>query len=210
MIDFSELASLLGVFALAVVAPGVDFAFIVRESTGFGRRSGVMAAWGLATSILVHVTYTVLGVGLVVSQSILAFNIIKWAGAAYLIFIGVMSLRAPAPAPVVEAEPKSKGRSLLRSFGMGFLTNLLNPKAALFFVSLFTVLVSHDTSIPVQFGYGAVMAMMVGGWFSLVAVFFTTKAIRAAYARAGRWINRATGAVFIVFGLRLALQRATP
>ncbi|MFC5069831.1 LysE family translocator [Flaviflagellibacter deserti] len=135
MIDISELAALLGVFALAVVAPGVDFAFIVRESTGFGRRAGVMAAWGLAASILVHVTYTVLGVGLLVSQSILAFNIIKWAGAAYLIFIGVMSLRAPTPAaPIAHADPPSNGRSLLRSFGMGFLTNLLNPKAALFFV----------------------------------------------------------------------------
>ncbi len=206
-----EALTLLGVFLLTLVMPGADFACVVRESVMYGRRAGVLAALGIGSAILFHVTYTVLGLGILVSQSILAFNLIKWAGAAYLVFIGILSLKAEAPKPVdIVGTPASGARSARRSFGIGVLTNLLNPKAALFFVSLFTVIVSHGTPAAVKAGYGVTMALMVATWFTLVAVFFTTPKVRLAFQRFGRWINRVTGLVFIGLGVRLAFQRATP
>lgn len=207
----SEAVTLFGVFLLTLVMPGADFACVVRESVMYGRRAGILAAIGIGLTILFHVAYTVLGLGIVIAQSILAFTLIKWAGAAYLVFIGVMSLRAKAPERVeVLDRPAAELRSARRSFGIGVLTNLLNPKAALFFVSLFTVIVSHDTPAVVKAGYGVAMALMVATWFTLVAVFFTTPKVRLAFARFGRWINRVTGLVFLALGVRLALQRAAP
>lgn len=213
MFHGAELATLLAVFTLSLIVPGADFFCVVRESVGFGRRAGVLSALGIATAIMIHAAYTVLGVGIIVSQSILAFNIIKWAGAAYLVFIGIMSLRAERAADdgaalgmrPLDVPPV---RPALRSFGVGFLTNLLNPKAVLFFVSLFTVIISHSTPVAVQAGFGGLMAAECAVWFTLVAVFFTTPAIRRGFVRFGHWFSRVTGLIFIALGIRLALQRA--
>ncbi|MGQ4273693.1 LysE family transporter [Terrihabitans sp. B22-R8] len=213
-IDGAELATLLAIFTISMIVPGADFFCVVRESVAFGRRAGVLSALGIASAILIHATYTVLGVGLIVSQSILAFTIIKFAGAAYLLFIGIMSLRAGRksgdaadPAMIVDRQDLPE-RPTSRSFGIGFLTNLLNPKATLFFVSLFTVLVSHERPVSGQAIYSLLISLECIVWFSLVAVFFTTPAIRKGFVRFGHWVSRATGLIFIALGVRLALQRA--
>lgn len=210
-VDVSELVTLLGVFAVAAIVPGPDFAFVVRESVVHGRRAGISAAFGVACALLVHASYTVLGIGLIVAQSVVAFTIVKWLGAGYLLFLGIAAFtaRPAAPAGLVierEAVPARPGG---HSFGLGFLTNLLNPKAALFFVSLFTAIVSHETPLVVQAGYGAAMAVLLAAWFSLVAFLFTTPSMRAGFLRLGRWFDRLTGLLFIALGIRLALQRAT-
>jgi RhtB (resistance to homoserine/threonine) family protein len=212
MFHGAELATLLAVFTLSLIVPGADFFCVVRESVGFGRRAGVLSALGIGTAIMIHAAYTVLGIGLIVSQSILAFNIIKWAGAGYLLYIGIMSLRAGKAGdesalggPSADVLP---ARPAPRSFGVGFLTNLLNPKAVLFFVSLFTVIISHDTPTTTQAAFGGLMALECALWFSLVAVFFTTPAIRRGFLRFGHWFSRVTGFIFIGLGIRLALQRA--
>lgn len=219
----AEFLSLMAVFLVAAVTPGADFACVLRESVMHGRRSGIAAAVGVGSAILVHVAYTVLGIGLVVAHSVVAFTIVKWAGAAYLVWLGVKSLRAPPPVlPDPAGQDPARGdpargdparreptmRPLRRSLAVGALTNLLNPKATLFFVSLFSTIVSPTTPIAMQFGYGLAMAAMLAGWFTLVALFLTTPPARAAFVRAGRWINRATGLVLIGLGVRIALHRS--
>lgn len=204
----TEFLSLMAVFIVAAVTPGADFACVTRESVVHGRRAGIVAAIGVGSAIMFHVTYTVLGIGLIVAQSIIAFTIVKWLGAAYLVWLGVHSFRAPAPAmPDVNAAAERQ-RPLRRSLTIGALTNLLNPKATLFFVSLFSTIVSPSTPIAIQFGYGVTMSIVLAAWFSIVAVFFTTRTARAAFARLGRWFNRATGLMLIALGVRVALQRS--
>jgi RhtB (resistance to homoserine/threonine) family protein len=204
----AEFLSLMAVFLVAAVTPGADFACVMRESVVHGRRAGVLAAIGVGSAIMVHVAYTVLGIGLVVAHSVVAFTIVKWAGAAYLVWLGVKSFRAPAPTLPISGAHDPASRPLHRSLTIGAMTNLLNPKATLFFVSLFSTIVSPDTSVALQFGYGAAMSVVLAAWFTIVAVFLTTGAARAAFARAGRWFNRATGLVLIGLGLRVALQRS--
>ncbi|WP_026791540.1 LysE family transporter [Pleomorphomonas oryzae] len=204
-----ELASLMAVFSFAIVAPGADTAMVMRQSLVHGRRAGILTAFGVGTSLLFHLTYTILGLGLIVSQSLLLFSAIKWAGAAYLIYMGVMALRAPAPVlPETETSAPATPMSDRRAFGLGFVTNALNPKPILFFLSLFSVLVSHQTPALVKGAYGLVMASCLILWFSAVSCFLTMPKVRSAFSRAGVWINRVTGAVFIAFGVRLALSRA--
>ncbi|WP_315836730.1 LysE family translocator [Bradyrhizobium prioriisuperbiae] len=206
-----EFLTLFGVFVLAAIAPGADFACVLRESVSFGRRAGIVSALGVGSAILVHVAYTVAGVGLIIAQSILIFTIVKWCGAAYLVYLGLRSLTA-------RSKPLSNGdhaiavvgqsRSAAMSYGVGFLTNLLNPKATLFFVSLFATIVSHETPVLTQLAYGASLAVFLALWFSFVAVFLTTRSMRSAYERMGHWIDRATGLVLIGLGVRIALQKA--
>ncbi|MGO4716462.1 LysE family translocator [Bradyrhizobium sp. 2TAF24] len=209
-----EFLTLFGVFVLAAIVPGADFACVLRESVSFGRRAGILSALGVSSAIMVHVAYTVAGVGLIIAQSIVLFTIVKWCGAAYLIYIGSRSLmarrRLTGGGEALSASAPAQGRRhAATSYGVGFLSNLLNPKATLFFMSLFATIVSHDTPIATQFAYGATLAVFLALWFSFVAVFLTTRGVRAAFERMGHWIDRVTGLVLIALGVRIALQRAS-
>lgn len=206
-----ELASLMAIFSFAIVVPGADTAMVMRQAIVHGRKAAILTSFGIGTSLMFHVTYTILGLGLVISKSIMLFNVIKWAGVAYLIYIGIQSLRAGSvdlDTGAVSAAEKGATQSALKGFGLGFMANALNPKPVFFFLSIFSTVVSHDTPAAVKFGYGLVMASCLIAWFVAVSFFLTTPAMRAAFGRASTWINRASGAVFIAFGLKLATEKA--
>ena len=206
-----ELASLMAIFAFAIVSPGADLAMVIRQSIVHGRRSAIITSFGIGTSLMVHVTYTILGLGLIISQSIYLFNLVKWCGVAYLVYIGIKALRAgrtEIEAPAATAGMQEQRQSAVRAFGLGFMANVLNPKAVFFFLSIFSTVVSAHTPMPVKFGYGLVMAACLIAWFVGVSMFMTTPRMRAAFSRASKWIDRASGVVFIALGIRLATERA--
>ena len=192
---------------LAVASPGPDFAVVVRESVAQGRRAGSWTALGVGCGIFVHVAYSLLGIGLIVSQSIVLFNLFKWLAAAYLVYLGWRALRArPMNLEAIDGTNAPVARSAWRAFVIGFVTNGLNPKATLFFLSLFTVVISPDTPLLVQAGYGLYLAGATALWFLLVAWLFSRGRVRAGFARMGHWFDRLTGAVLIGLGARLALS----
>ncbi len=195
------------VHLLAVASPGPDFAVVVRESVAQGRRAGSWTALGVGCGIFVHVAYSLLGIGLIVSQSIVLFNLFKWLAAAYLVYLGWRALRArPMSLEAIDGANAPVARSAWRAFVIGFVTNGLNPKATLFFLSLFTVVISPDTPLLVQAGYGFYLAGATALWFLLVAWLFSRGRVRAGFARMGHWFDRLTGAVLIGLGARLALS----
>ncbi|WP_320893270.1 LysE family translocator [Stutzerimonas stutzeri] len=195
------------VHLLAVASPGPDFAVVVRESVAQGRRAGSWTALGVGCGIFVHVAYSLLGIGLIVSQSIVLFNLFKWLAAAYLVYLGWRALRArPMNLEAIDGANAPVARSAWRAFVIGFVTNGLNPKATLFFLSLFTVVISPDTPLLVQAGYGLYLAGATALWFLLVAWLFSRGRVRAGFARLGHWFDRLTGAVLIGLGARLALS----
>lgn len=204
-----ELASLMAVFSFAIVAPGADTAMVMRQAMVHGRRAAILTSVGIGTSLMFHVSYTILGLGIIISQSLLLFGVIKWVGAAYLIYMGVMALRAgTTDLTPVAGEADAPRQSAFRAFGLGFLANALNPKPVLFFLSIFSALVSASTPGMVKFGYGLVMATCLIAWFVGVSFFMTTPRMRAVFSRMSKWINRASGLVFIAFGLKLAAAKA--
>ncbi|WP_221030965.1 LysE family translocator [Actomonas aquatica] len=200
-----EFGSVALAHALAVASPGPDFTLILRQSLVHGRATAVASAWGIGSGILVHVTISLLGVGALVRHQPQLFALLKYAGAAYLAWLGVMALRsrgstaAPTTAEVAAPAPPHGRRAWLR----GFLTNVLNPKATLFFIALFTVGISPETPVGVQALYGGWMAVATGAWFSLVAWVFTRERVRSVYQRGAVWIDRALGLVFIGFAASL-------
>ncbi|MGO4447932.1 LysE family transporter [Phyllobacterium sp. TAF24] len=205
-----EFLGLMAVFSIMIVSPGADFAIVVRQSIVHGRRSAIMTSFGIGASLLFHISYTILGLGLLVSKSLFLFGMLKWAGAAYLFYLGVKALRAPGmEAPAIVAGEKDKNISDWRCFLMGFVTNALNPKPVLFFLSLFSALVSHETPALVQATYGLFMAIALIAWFVAVSTFFTMQSVRDRFVSWGRWFNRVTGLVFIGLGIKLATQQAS-
>ena len=189
---------------LAVASPGPDFAIVLRQSLAHGRRAAIWTALGVGTAILLHVAYSLFGLGLLIRGSELWFNVVKFAGAAYLAWIGVQALRAKPRAAGV-AEMATPSRQPRGAFAAGFLTNALNPKATLFFLSLFALVVSPQTPKLVQAGYGLWMALATAAWFALVALVFTNERVRGPFLRCGHWIDRVLGVVFLAFAVSLVV-----
>jgi RhtB (resistance to homoserine/threonine) family protein len=200
----TELFAVVTITILAVISPGPDFAMVSRNSLLLSRRAGVLTAIGIGGGVLVHVGYTMLGVGLLIQQSLWLFTMLKLLGAGYLIWLGVRMLRArPASEDrVVDAAPVAL--STIRALRIGFLTNALNPKTTVFIVSLFMQVVQPSTPLAVQIGYGAFIAAAHIVWFALVALFLSSGAVRHRILRVRHWIDRAFGALLVVFGLKLA------
>lgn len=206
--------------ALAVASPGPDFGLVLRQSLRHGRRTAIWTSMGIGCGLMVHITYSLLGLGLVLKNSATVFAILKWLGAAYLAWIGVQALQTKPRDEEVDPgggfprlESRDAGKAPRQvevaptarvAWSTGFLVNVLNPKAALFFISLFPLAVSPATPRLIQAGYGAWMTLMTVLWFSFVAVVFTQERVRRVFLRHGHWIDRALGVIFLGFAASLA------
>ncbi len=202
---WTEFLTVALIHLLAVASPGPDFAVVVREAVTHGRRAGTWTALGVGCAIFLHVGYSLLGIGLIVSQSIVLFNALKWLAAAYLLYIGFKALRAQPAKPATDDLHKEAGERTARgAFTWGFVTNGLNPKATLFFLSLFTVVINPHTPLAIQAGYGVYLAAATAFWFCLVAMLFSQQRVRAGFARMGHWFDRTMGVVLVAIGVKLA------
>ena len=190
---------------LAVISPGPDFAMVTRNSLMLSRRSGVLTACGIGLGVTVHVSYTLLGVGLLIRQSLWLFNAVKLIGAIYLIYLGARMLTTKAGD--AQADAAVAPLSDLAALRTGFLTNALNPKTTVFIVSLFMQAVRPDTPLIVQIGYGAFIVGAHAGWFSLVAICFSATRVRDRLLSLRHWIDRTFGCLLVGFGVALAIAR---
>lgn len=188
----------------AVASPGPDFALVLKQSIQKGRKNALVTSAGIATGILVHVSYCVLGVAIVISQSPTLFAVLKYLAAAYLAYIGVMALRAkPATQQAEQLLEHTQPESMVKAFSRGFLVNALNPKATLFFLSLFTLVISVETPLLIQAGYGLYMAIATLIWFSFLSVVLSKVQVRGFFLRAGHWFDRGIGVVLIGLAVRV-------
>lgn len=204
----NEWFTVITITTLAVISPGPDFAMVSRNALMLSRRAGVLTALGIGLGVWVHVAYTLLGVGLLMQQSLLLFNGVKLLGALYLIYLGIQMLRSKPGAPAssnAEPPPLSDWVALRT----GFLTNALNPKTTVFVVSLFMQVVTPDTHLGVQLSYGTFISMAHVLWFALVACCFSAPAVRQRLLALRHWIDRVFGAVLVSLGLALAVSRGS-
>ncbi|MFF5341586.1 LysE family transporter [Streptomyces althioticus] len=199
----TEVLAVAVITVLAVIAPGADFAMVVRGSYLYGRRTGLLGAAGVAAGVLVHVTYTMLGVGLLIASSAFLFTVVKLTGAAYLVYIGVRTFRTRAEV-TVDLEHRT-GLTPLAALRTGFLTNVLNPKTTLFVVSTFAQVVGPGTPLLQQAGYGLFMSLAHLLWFGVVALFFSHDRMRGLMLRGQRVLNKVIGTALAGLGVSLAL-----
>lgn len=194
---------------LVIIAPGADFVVICRNSLVYSRRTGIYSALGLTLGILVHASYSLIGIGFLISQSIVLFALIKYLGAAYLIYLGYKSLIAK---PRRQLEQQSRCSQVSQDIGklaavrMGFINNILNPKVTLFFLSLFTQVINPLTPIPVQIWYGLQMGMMTFAWYTSVAIVMSHPMFKEKLLSVTHYLEKVMGAVLIALGIRVALS----
>ena len=144
----------------AVASPGPDFAVVLRQCVTYGTKAGLWTSIGVATGILLHVSYCILGVAFLLSQSPSFFNAMKFLAALYLLYLGVQSiLESLGSAVTEEVMEDNSSVDPRKAFVLGFLTNGLNPKATLFFLALFAVIIRQDTSTSVQIAYGIYLSI---------------------------------------------------
>lgn len=199
------------------LTPGPDVLYIVTNALRSGARAGVVAALGITAGCFVHIFAAAVGVSALMAASATAFTLLKWAGAAYLVYVGLRMLLARAPAEgdssamnLVAASARSSGAGALKSiFFQGFWTNALNPKVALFFLAFVPQFIAPGVeNKPLAFLLLGLLFNFNGLWvniaWALAAAWLARRV--GAVQRGMHWLERAAGLMFIGFGLKLAFS----
>jgi threonine/homoserine/homoserine lactone efflux protein len=209
-IDFTVWATIALMHFVAVVSPGPDFAVVLKQGLQKGLVPALWTSFGIAVAILLHVAYSILGVSLVIRSTPILYQTLLYVAAAYFIYIGISGLRSQARQDGLsdqEGESNVTARSKwYRAFGLGFLTNGLNPKATLFFLALFTAAIPASTTLSTQIFYGVYLAVATGIWFCFLSFITNIQKIRSAYQKKGYWFDRLMGIVLITMAFLLIWQ----
>ncbi|MBU6247266.1 MAG: LysE family transporter [Xanthomonadaceae bacterium] len=192
------------VHLLALASPGPDFLFVSQTAASRSRAQAMAGVAGITLGIAVWAALALLGLHLLMARLAWLQRAVAIAGSAYLIWLGVQLLRSarrrPGGAGVARLAPDA-----WRSLRNGLFTNLSNPKALVYFGSVFSVLVGPAAGVGVRWTIGALVVGETLGWFALVALCFGLPAVRRVYLRMARGIDAVAGTVFVLFGLRLLL-----
>jgi len=204
MFGTTDLALFAASGLLLNVTPGPDTMYILGRSATHGRRGGVVAALGIGAGCFIHIFAVALGLSALIAASATAFTLVKWVGAAYLIYVGIaLLLTRPR---TVELSPVRHATSLRTVFLQGFLTNALNPKVALFFLAFLPQFTAPDAANPTTgFLFLGLIFNCTGTLWNLLVAWSA-----AAFAERLRgsndvalWLSRTAGALFVYFGVRL-------
>lgn len=191
------------------ITPGADFLFVLGRSSARGFSAGVWAALGVGAGCCVHILAAALGLSALLATSAAAFTAVKWVGAAYLVYLGIALLRKRGGLAADDSERRTS-TSMRRVFWQGFLTNVLNPKVALFFLAFVPQFIDagSPTKVEAFLLLGAIFNINGLVWNIFVAWSASALARRLEVtARIGRWVNRCVGALFLALGVKLAFSQ---
>jgi len=206
MINYSLIAIATVSHLLAVISPGPDFVMALKNSLTYSRKTGIYTAVGFGLGIGIHIFYSFAGLAVIISQSEIIFKIIKYLGASYLFYIGLLSLLEKNNGLIIEKSRYHKDISSIKAIQMGFFTNVLNPKASLFFLSLFTFILKSNPSTTTILIISIIMILNTAIWFSLVAYFFNIPAIQKQYNHYQSIIGKGLGILLILIALLIVFQ----
>ena len=213
MIELHQLLMFIAAGWLLNLTPGPDVFYMLSHATSQGMRAGLVASAGITAGCMVHVAAASMGVGALLATSATAFSVLKWLGAAYLLWMGLKLLRAknngPLAVPASAAASPAQPLQLARIFWGGFWTNVLNPKVAIFFLAFIPQFIAADythkslafAALGLLFNLNAIPVNVLWVWLG------SGLASRAGWLRSRlHWLDRTAGAMFIGFGLKLALS----
>lgn len=197
--SWEHLAFIGAIHAVALVSPGPDFAVVTRLSIVSGRQAGLWAAAGVASSIGLYVLVCLLGLSLVLTALPGVSMFLSVAGALYLAWLGIQCLRSKGELPRAEQAPPSG-----RAFGTGLLTNLLNPKAMLYFGSILSQALGANLSLVDEVSLWGLLVLESMLWFGLVASVFSSPRVLGYLKKYLKWFDRAVGAVLLGLAAKVA------
>ena len=191
------------VHLLAAASPGPDFVLVSQQTLCNGKRAGLLCSMGIALGLSVHILYSAFGLAALIANSASALWIIRLLGGSYLIYLGISGLRAKATEGAAIEKGKVEQDSAFKTIGMGFLCNALNPKAPIYFISLFTIVISQTSPTQYLFIYGLWLMVLQFIWFALVTLLLSRPLITAKFHSLGHWIDRITGSAMLFLGINL-------
>jgi len=183
---------------LAAASPGPDFLVVSKNSLAHSRRAGVWTAIGVGAALLVHVTYTLVGIGLIISQSVLLFSVIKMLGAIYIVWLGFSILISKGLYEIPLPEEQVTYKAPLSALREGFLT--------IFFVSIFTQFVSPELPKVIQAAYGIEVALIVMSWFIMLSFVLTMSLVQKKLGVVQAKLMKVMGVALIALGVKVALS----
>lgn len=193
-----------GIHILAAISPGPDFIFVFQQTLSRGQAAGLLCALGMGLGFGVHILYSVLGLAVVIANAAWLLTLIKIIGGAYLIYLGYHGLRAKAKNEVMEiVKTEVAPESWLKTLWKGFICNVLNPKAPVYLVSVFTVVLSPDMPLWQLSIYGAWMMFLLFAWFATIAFLLSIPSVNRQFQKAGHWIDRVLGFVMVGLGIKV-------
>lgn len=197
-----QILVIVSVTSLVMVTPGPDMVLVLRNTFVSGRGAGLRTSMGILSGNLVHITYCVLGIGLLISQSIMAFSALKFAAALYLIYLGIASFRSGAT--TLDTKEGEDRRPDTPWFVQGFINNLLNPKGTLFYFGIFTTVITPETSTSATLLLIFCMMLISASFWLFFVYALDRPSIRRFVERSQRTVNRICGLLLILLGIRVA------
>jgi len=205
MENLGLIATVTIVHLLALISPGPDFIVACRNAIQYSRKIGIWTAVGFGIGVCVHMSYAFFGFTWVISQSNFLLSSVKYLGAIYLIYLGISSLFLKNIKIKLTTDQNSDQIKWYTATKMGLLTNLLNPKASLFFLSLFTLVIGPEINPTVMTILTLILVSTTILWFSLVAIFLTHEKMKNLFENNQKQINTFFGVILIVIGIRIGL-----
>ncbi|OCG06691.1 lysine transporter LysE [Gilliamella sp. wkB178] len=188
-----------------MISPGPDFFLILKNSLSYPRKLALMTCLGVIMAICVHMSYCVAGIAVLITTTPWLYNALRYAGAAYLIWLGIKALLAKESATTYVC--KSMPQQLISTktaFMQGFLCNLLNPKATLYFLAIFTQVLDASSSLTDKLLVALIIWFEAILWWPLVVFIFQTQAIQRRYFKIQFIIDKLLGVILITLGVKVA------
>lgn len=201
--DIGSISTIALIALFGAMSPGPDFAIVTRNCISGTFRTGVLTSLGVVSAVLIHITYCIFGIALLVSESPFLFNAIKYLGASYLFYLGFMLLKEKK---IQKTDDKSV-KSLTKKhnpFISGFLCNLLNPKATLFILSLFTQFIKPDMPLSNKLIIGSILPITALIWFILLSYLITHRLLQKHFAKFQFLITKTMGIFLCLLAIYVA------
>ena len=195
------------VHLIALVSPGPDFFFVSQTAVSRSRKEAMMGVLGITCGVMVWAGVALLGLHLIIEKMAWLHNIIMVGGGLYLCWMGYQMLRGALKKRETTAPPQVELAQSGKSFLKGLLTNLANPKAIIYFGSVFSLFVGDSVGSGARWGIFLLIVIETLAWFIVVASLFALPAMRSGYQRAAKWIDGVAGTLFAGFGIHLIISR---
>jgi len=191
---------------LAVMSPGPDFVMVLKNAMQYNRKAAVYTALGISMGIAVHIFYSVIGFALLLKNNPYLFNGIKIAGGLYIIYIGYKTFSSKSYVENFHSIQRQQNIHITEALKNGFITNVTNPKASLFFISIFSVVVPPQTPFVIIALLGLMLVSVTFLWFVIVAVIFTNRLVVRFYKKYEKTVIKILGILLIALGLAVFVE----
>ena len=191
---------------LAMLSPGPDFFLVVKNAARYQRGPALATAAGICAAIIVHMVYCVAGLAVVIATTPWLYGILKYAGAGYLVWIGIQALLARGGGSLQLGDGRKEDIGLGAAFVQGLLCNLLNPKATLFFLSVFTQILDQLTTTLAKLWFAFIIWALAAIWWPLLVFLIQRPVVQRGLSRVQKAVDKLLGGVLVALGVKVALS----